>query len=206
MAKACWLRLAGCSKNAIQQIRSNIRAQPMLETFRDHLRKRHSKIYCYWHHYCSFTLFSLGFFNAVVVRPPALFQSNLLNSFSQAYCETPARIDEAHLRFDGFESEPTHPTLGIGCGKEIEAEAPPSNHDGNFHTASSITIDNSGASVTDDDGMTELQIKGLVDLARSMSHTSTQSNTCGQYDINLFIDSESDPELDPHNENFNLRK
>ncbi|EDN03106.1 hypothetical protein HCAG_00970 [Histoplasma mississippiense (nom. inval.)] len=57
--------------------------------------------------------------------------------------------------------------------------------------------------------MTELQVKSLVGLARSMSHASAQSSLCAQHsggDINPFIDSESDPELNPHNENFNLRK
>ncbi|KLJ06286.1 ATPase [Blastomyces silverae] len=100
-------------------------------------------------------------------------------------------------------------TLGISHGKENEAEAPPSDHGGNFHTASSITIDNNGASETDDNGMTELQVQGLVNLARSMSHASAQSNTFTQHsgdEINPFIDSASDPELNPHNENFNLRK
>ncbi|PGH05928.1 hypothetical protein GX51_02709 [Blastomyces parvus] len=101
-----------------------------------------------------------------------------------------------------------HP-LGIGRGNEHESEAPPNNHDGNFHTPSSITIDNNDGPETDDNRMAESQVKNLVDLARSMSHTSAQSTACTQHssgDINPFVDSESDPELNPHNEKFNLRK
>ncbi|PGG96342.1 hypothetical protein GX51_07872 [Blastomyces parvus] len=100
-------------------------------------------------------------------------------------------------------------TLGIDHGKENEAEALPSNHDGIFHTISSITIDSNGAPKTDDSGMTEVQVKGLVDLARSMSHASAQSSTCTLHsdsDINPFINSESNPELNSHNEKFNLHK
>ncbi|EGC47549.1 ABC transporter [Histoplasma capsulatum var. duboisii H88] len=110
---------------------------------------------------------------------------------------------------DPMSSKESHHALGMGHGKENEAETPPSNHDENFRTTSSTIIDNNGASGADGDGMTELQVKSLVGLARSMSHASAQSSLCAQHpsgDINPFIDSESDPELSPHNENFNLRK
>lgn len=110
---------------------------------------------------------------------------------------------------DPMSSKESHHALGMGHGKENEAETPPSNHDENFRTTSSTIIDNNGASGADGDGMTELQVKSLVGLARSMSHASAQSSLCAQHpsgDINPFIDSESDPELNPHNENFNLRK
>ncbi|OJD13659.1 hypothetical protein AJ78_05895 [Emergomyces pasteurianus Ep9510] len=61
----------------------------------------------------------------------------------------------------------------------------------------------------EDEELTANQENDLVDLARRMSHTSTRGSTYTQHcgaDINPFVDSESDPELDPHNEKFNLRK
>ncbi|PGH33976.1 hypothetical protein GX50_03213 [[Emmonsia] crescens] len=100
-------------------------------------------------------------------------------------------------------------TLGIGREKETEVEIPPIDHDTKSSTTSSITADKASASEADDGGMTGSQVKGLVDLARRMSHISTRNSTHTQnFDdgINPFIDSESDPELNPNNEKFNLRK
>ncbi|KAK2797837.1 ABC multidrug transporter mdr3 [Emmonsiellopsis sp. PD_5] len=93
--------------------------------------------------------------------------------------------------------------------REKESEPTSSDQDAKVSTASSITAGKASASDGGDTGITQRQEKDLADLARRMSHISRRSSVYthnAEGVINPFIDSESDPELNPNNEKFNVRK
>ncbi|EEH39177.2 ABC transporter CDR4 [Paracoccidioides lutzii Pb01] len=72
-----------------------------------------------------------------------------------------------------------------------------------------ITAGEASASEGDGGGINTSQQNDLTELARRISNISIQGSIGTQHaaaDINPFIDSESDPELNPNNKKFNVRK
>ncbi|PGH16168.1 hypothetical protein AJ79_01935 [Helicocarpus griseus UAMH5409] len=105
------------------------------------------------------------------------------------------------------EKGPNTPEIEQEKGRE--GELAPFDNDTKISTASSVTAGKASASETGDGGMTSSQVKDLSELARRMSHISRRSSVYTQDtegDINPFLDLESDPELNPANEKFNVRK